>query len=75
MSSANLKEKLDTLKTQRREGKLSPRDFYKELLSLTLALGQELLDEDIGDEDVKKQIPLILAFLEEQISKMEGRGH
>ena len=75
MSSAGLKSKLDNLKTQRKEGKLSPKEFYRELVSLAITLSNELLDEDIEEEDIKKQIPLILAFLEEQISKMEGRGH
>ena len=68
MSSEGLKAKLNTLKAQRKEGKLSLREFYKELVTLAITLSNELLDEDI-----KKQVPL--AFLEDQISKMEGRGH
>ncbi len=75
MSSEGLKAKLNNLKAQRKEGKLSLREFYKELVTLAITLSNELLDEDIKEEDIKKQVPLVLAFLEDQISKMEGRGH
>ncbi|NPA42283.1 MAG: hypothetical protein GXO18_08435 [Aquificae bacterium] len=75
MSSQGLKSKLEALKVERKEGKLTPKEFYKELLTLAVTLVEELKDEDISDEDIKKQTPLVLAFLEDQIDKMEGRGH
>lgn len=75
MSSASLREKLDFIKEKRKNGELSPSEFYRELLYIVLSMTKELIDENISEEDIKKQIPLILAFLEEQIEKMESRGH
>jgi hypothetical protein len=74
MSSEQLMERIQEFKLKRREGKISAREFYTELLNLTIHLAQELKDENISDEDIKKQIPLILVFLEEQVKKMKDRG-
>ncbi len=75
MSSQTLTAKLKDLKEARKRGDLNPREFYIKLLNLTCEVMQELIDEDISDEDVKKQIPLILAFIEDQIDKLGQRGH
>ncbi|NPB08555.1 MAG: hypothetical protein GXN96_06470 [Aquificae bacterium] len=75
MTAADLKEELDLLKQRRKNGELSPAEFYRELLKLLSQLTQELTDEEISEENVRKQIPLILAFLEEQISKYAERGN
>ena len=75
MGSQALRDELQSLKEARKQGQISPRDFYKSLLQLLSKLANELGEEQINDDDVKKQIPLILAFLEEQISKYAERGH
>ena len=74
MSSQALTEQLKLLKDKRKSGELDQRGFYQEILSLTIKMLQELKEEDISDENVKKQIPLMLVFLEEQLSKMRDRG-
>jgi hypothetical protein len=75
MSSQSLKNSLEALKEKRRKGEIGVPEFYKELLSITASLVKDLQDEDISEEDIKKQIPLVLAFLEDQIDKLESRGH
>ncbi len=75
MSSAELTDRLEELKLRRKNGELSSRDFYRELLNMTTALVQELKDENISEENIKRQIPLILVFLEEQLKKMKDRGN
>ncbi len=75
MSSKSLADELEHLKESRRQGKLSPAEFYASLLQLLAKLVSELREEQISEEDIKKQIPLILVFLEEQIDKYAERGH
>ncbi len=73
--SAILKEKLNELKTKRKNGEISEREYYIGLLELVKTLIDKLEGENISDADVKKQIPLIVLFITDQISKMEGREH
>jgi len=73
--SDEMKAKLDDLNTKRRNGELSAGEYYKGLMSLLAELAQALQEEDIKEEDVKKQIPLLKVFLTEQIKKMSERGH
>ncbi len=75
MSSASLLQVLDELKEKRKKNELSPREFYLKLLDLVDDLMNDLRHEDISEDDIKKQIPLILVFLEEQIEKLKERGH
>ncbi len=75
MSSRELTEELEQLKESRKQGKISPKEFYAGLLKILGELTDELKGENISDDDIKKQIPLILVFLEEQISKYAERGH
>ena len=70
-----LKEKLAELKTKRKNGEISEREYYMGLLNLVKVLIDKLEQENISDTDVKKQIPLIVLFITDQISKMEGREH
>ncbi|NPA06464.1 MAG: hypothetical protein GXO54_03575 [Chloroflexi bacterium] len=66
---------LKQLKAQRKRGELGLRDYYQRLLRLLADVLSSLQNEDIGDDDVKRQVPLILVFLEEQIKKYAGRNH
>jgi hypothetical protein len=71
--STMLKDKLNELKTKRKKGEISEREYYMGLLELVKTLIDKLEGEDISDTDVKKQIPLIVLFITDQISKMEDR--
>jgi len=71
--SSDLNKVLKELKEKRKQGQLTAREFYLELLKLVIDLVHQLQVENITDQQVKKQIPLILAFLESQISEMERR--
>ena len=74
MGAQGLANELQSLKKARKEGDISLKDFYKSLLHLLAELTEELEEEQINDSDIKKQIPLILAFLEDQISNYKERG-
>ena len=73
--SAVLFQTLKELENKRRNGELSPREFYKGLLNLLAELKDVLIKEDISEQQVKKQIPLLLAFIKSQIGELEARGH
>ncbi len=65
---------LNALKERRKNGELDVTAYYKGLLGILAATVQNLSDEDISEAEAKKQIPLVLVFLEEQIGKLAGRG-
>ena len=73
--SEEMMEKLNELNAKRKNGEISARDYYKGLMALLVELGQSLQQEEIPEEDVKKQIPLLKVFITEQIKKMGARGH
>ena len=73
--SEEMMEKLNKLNAKRKNGEISARDYYKGLMALLVELGQSLQQEEISEEDVKKQIPLLKMFITEQIKKMGARGH
>lgn len=65
---------LGTLKEQRKNGEIDILSYYKGLIKITALLLEDLINEDISEKDAKKQIPLVLVFLEEQIAELAGRG-
>jgi len=65
---------LNALKARRKNGELDVVAYYKGLLGILAATVQHLQDEEIAEEEAKKQVPLILVFLEEQIGKLADRG-
>jgi len=73
--SEKLMERLKELNEKRKSGELSAREYYKELMNLLIELANALQEENISDDDVKKQIPLLKVFITEQIKKMSGRGN
>jgi len=73
--SKEMMEKLNELNAKRKNGEISAGEYYKGLMALLIELGQALQEEDISEEDVKKQIPLLKVFITEQLKKMAGRGH
>ncbi len=74
MSSAELKQLLKELQDKRRKRQISAAEFYKGLLDLMSRLAQDLRDEDIPETQIKKQIPLLLTFINAQIKAMGERG-
>ena len=72
--AADRLQDLQALKEQRKQGAIDLLTYYKGLLKIAAELVQNLRDEDISEEDAKKQIPLVLAFIEDQISKFSDRG-
>ncbi len=67
-------DQLTVLKAQRKQGEIDTLTYYKGLITILAHTVQNLSDESISESDAKKQIPLILVFLEEQISKLSDRG-
>ncbi len=65
---------LKELEEKRKKREISAKEFYHGLLNILGELKNVLVDEDISEEQVKKQIPLLLAFLKSQISELEMRG-
>ncbi|NPA07071.1 MAG: hypothetical protein GXO54_06690 [Chloroflexi bacterium] len=69
-----LAQALREVKAKRRAGELDERAFYHHLLELAVQLVQLLLDEpNMTEQDVRKQVPLVLAFLEDQIARYQDR--
>jgi hypothetical protein len=65
---------LNALKARRKNGELDVVAYYKGLLGILATTVQHLQDEEIAEAEAKKQVPLILVFLEEQIGKLADRG-
>ncbi len=74
MSAEALIKDLDMLKAKRKEGEITVLEFYRELLRVAIKMAEEMKLEDISEEDAKRQIPLVLAFIEDQLKKFKDRG-
>ena len=66
---------LKDLENKRKNGELSAKEFYKALLELLTDLKDVLVHENIDEKQIRKQIPLLLAFIKSQISELHDRGH
>ena len=75
LESQRLTDILKDLETKRKNGEISAREFYKALLELLADLKDVLVQENISEAQIKRQIPLLLAFIKSQIMELEGRGH
>jgi hypothetical protein len=73
--SEMLLKHLKELEERRKRREISAKEFYHGLLNILTELKDVLLAENIAEEQVKKQIPLLLAFIKSQISELEMRGH
>ncbi len=67
-------EEVERLKAMRKQGEITVMDFYRELLGVAIKMAEELQLENISEDEVKKQIPLVLTFIEDQLKKMRDRG-
>ena len=72
--SRKLLGELKELETQRKNGEIDIKAFYDGLLNLLSSLREVLVKEDINEKEIKKQIPLLLVFLKNQISDLSLRG-
>ena len=72
-TSQELQQSFNEIKKQRKNGDLTEREYYKELLKLTKRLLNSLENEDISDKDIKQQIPLMVLFIGDQIDKYKNR--
>jgi hypothetical protein len=70
-----LLQHLRELEEKRKNGEIGVVEFYKGLLEILGELKDALIHENINENDIKKQIPLLLAFIKSQITEMEHRGH
>ena len=70
-----LQQKLKELEQKRKNGEISAKEFYKGLLQLVTELIDVLEKEDINEQNIRRQIPLLLTFLKAQIKNLQNRGH
>ncbi len=73
--SQNLYTVLRDLEQKRLKNEITLKEFYLSLLKLLADLEKTLIVEEISEKQIKKQIPLLLAFLKYQIAELEHRGH
>ena len=73
--SEKLMQELKELEEKRKNGELTVREFYKRLLDLLAELKDVLAHENIDEAHIRKQIPLLLAFIKSQIHELELRGN
>jgi len=73
--SEALFNRLKDLETKRKNREIGPGEFYVGLLNLLADLKDVLINENISDQQVKRQIPLLLAFIKSQIKELELRGN
>jgi len=72
--SQRLLELVKELEEKRKRREISAKEFYHGLLSVLGELKDVLLAENISEEEIKRQIPLLLTFLKSQIAKLGERG-
>ncbi len=75
LESERLIQRLKEAEQKRKNGEISASEFYKILLDILADLKDVLINENINETQVRKQIPLLLAFIKSQISELEMRGH
>ncbi len=73
MEGAEIMGRIDDLVARRKRGELDARGFYLALLDILSQLSEVLKSEEISDEDIVSQIPLLLTFLYDQADKLEKR--
>ncbi len=73
--SEALEKEYQELLKKRKMNEIGMKEYYKGLLKLLSQLAEDLKDENIDENEIKKQIPLLTVFISEQISKMKDRDH
>ncbi|NPB05612.1 MAG: hypothetical protein GXO08_04440 [Aquificae bacterium] len=67
-------QELKELEEKRKNREISAREFYLGLLELLGHLKEKLVQENISEDQIRKQIPLLLTFIKAQIKNLENRG-
>ena len=70
----NLSERIKELELKRKNREITAKEFYLELLQIVEELTSTLKGETIEDNQIRKQIPLLLTFLKAQIKSLEMRN-
>ncbi len=65
---------LKELEQKRKNREISALEFYRGLLEILGHLKEKLVQENISEENIRKQIPLLLTFIKAQIKNLENRG-
>ncbi len=73
--SAALEEMYKELLQKRKSGEIGVKEYYAGLLKILTQLAEDLKEEDIDENEIKKQVPLLTVFITDQISKMKDRNH
>ncbi|WP_457680758.1 hypothetical protein [Thermovibrio sp.] len=68
-------KELNQLNEKRKNREITAREYYRGLIDVLSELIESLREEEISEEEVRKQIPLLRIFLTEQLKKMADRGH
>ena len=71
MGVEELKNSLKEVETAKKKGELSPTEFYSKLLDIVERIKEEIDVQSIEETTIKKQIPLLLSFIKNQIREME----
>ena len=70
----NLSERIKELEIKRKKREITAKEFYFELLQIVEELTSTLKGETIEENQIRKQIPLLLTFLKAQIKSLEMRN-
>ncbi len=75
-TNEELSSKVKLLKEQRKNGDLSVKEYYRELLMVLQNLAESLIDEQdhLDDSQIRPQIPLMVVLLDDQIAAFSDRG-
>ena len=74
-TNEELTSKVKSLKEQRKNGDLSLKEYYRELLVVLQNLAESLIDEQdhLDESQIRPQIPLMVVLLDDQIAAFTGR--
>ncbi len=75
LRSGDMIKELNQLNEKRKNREITAREYYRGLIDVLSELIESLREEEISEEEVRKQIPLLRIFLTEQLKKMADRGH
>jgi hypothetical protein len=62
------------LELKRKNREISAKEFYAGLLNLLQELMEVLDKEEISEDSIRKQIPLLLTFIKAQIKNLGDRN-
>ncbi|NPA40673.1 MAG: hypothetical protein GXO18_00150 [Aquificae bacterium] len=73
--SGKIEEQLKKLEGEKKAGNIGSKEFYHGLLRLVSTLSEELENENLSEDLIRKQVPFLLAFLKTQIRELKARGN